>query len=287
MANNNAHDNSRHTYFALDSDVLTNLAELYLIKKNNPDIKDLSKLREKFEKDRHSVLLYNFNFYNELLELAKNDTIRFLVTPTSFYECRHIHHLMKFMKKMCYVPKMSMTNYKHQEHLIRELAKAYCSDYYTETIDEDGSTRMVKHKAPLSPEYNAHYGDLAPSNDAYIMAEATIYNAILLTENGKHLCYREKPYRIDDSDNVKNDMYAKETSKTPRAKGIMDINIQMGYCQTIDDDGGRRYKVSQPYTIAAIGPILRYFNDPERFPNSNDDVFSKMQDELGSTNHRG
>jgi hypothetical protein len=67
--------------------------------------------------------------------------------------------------------------------------EAYCSDYYTEIIDEDGSTIRVKHKAPLSPEYNAHYGDLAPSNDAYIMAEATIYNAILLTENGKHLCF--------------------------------------------------------------------------------------------------
>lgn len=183
--NNNNTPQTRHVYFALDSDVLTNLADLDYLRKKYPEDKEIYQLRDKVDHSKQRSLSFNFNFYNELLNIAKSGDVRFLITPTAFFECKHIPYLLGFIKKYCYVPKLSIANYKHQEYLVRELAKTYCNDYYIDEINENGEVVSVKHKAPLSPEYNAHYGDLVPSNDAYIMAEATVFNAVLLTENGK------------------------------------------------------------------------------------------------------
>ena len=88
----------------------------------------------------------------------------------------------------------------------------------------------MKKKSPLSPKYNAHAGDIVPDDDAYLMAEATVFNAILITENGKHLCYRENKYTQDNIDEYMPDAIVDE-DKNDRSKGIVEINIQRGYYQ--------------------------------------------------------
>ena len=277
----------RHIYFALDSDVLTNLAELNQIKRKFPGL-ERSELRTKLDPDRHYMLNKNLNFYVELLNLAKCDKIRFLITPTTYYESKQLPWVRKFMNYMCYVPKLSIANYKHQEYLVRELAKAYCADYEVETEDENGEKVKVKRKAPLSPKYNAHAGDIVP-DDAYLMAEATVFNAILLTENGKHLCYRETKYTQDNIEQYMSEdiSQTEEYIKNSRSYGIFEINIQKGYYQDRELPNGDIEKlVPKPYMIETIGPILKYYKSTSSFPHSNDRVFAKLSEEEFPTNPR-
>lgn len=246
----------KHIYFALDSDVLTNLATLAKGKKDYPNL-NKSELREKLNLLRCDMLFGNFNFYNELLDLALNDEIRFLVTPTAYYESRQIPTCKDFIKLYCYLPNINVANYKNFEYRVRTLAKAYCVPYEREE---------KIFPAPLSPKYNAEVGDVVPANDAYIMAEASICNANLITENIKHLILKSD----------KNEHYSQEDVVYNRRDwGIADINIINGYCFEQTKPNGEIKKFSPiPVSVESIGKSLKYFKDQGRiYPESLDKAF--------------
>ena len=252
----------KHVYFALDSDVLSNMAELYSLKEQNPD-KHFSEIRSMIHSSKQFKLNENLNFYNELLELAKSDKIRFLVTCTPFYESRHIESVIKFIKDVCYLPKVHMTNFKQEANEVRRLAHAYCTAY----TNKEG----VKRNAPLSPRYNAHYGDLAPSNDAYVMAEATVCHACLITENGKDLLFNS--FKQENSKGAKKD--------NDRVRGIVEINLAKGYFEpnTSEAFGSKGYVVPRPYSIEGVGQILKYHRDGAVFVTSEDSAFQPAEEE--------
>lgn len=246
----------KHIYFALDSDVLTNLADLVRGRKDYPNL-NKSELREKLNLPKCEKLVSNFNFYNELLDLALNDEIRFLVTPTAYYESRQIPVCHEFIKQYCYLPNINVTNYKNFEYRVRQLAKAYCLPYER---DEK------RYPAPLSPKYNAEVGDVVPTNDAYIMAEASVCNANLITENIKHLILKSD----------KNEYYSQEEAVYNRRDwGIDDINIINGYCFEKTKLNGELKNFSPiPVSVESIGKSLKYFKDQGRiYPESLDRSF--------------
>ena len=61
-----------------------------------------------------------------------------------------------------------------------------------------------------------------PTNDCYIMAQATIEQCCLLTANGKHFVFNEK----NSNKNIHD-----------RSLGIVQINILQGYCEPHDKTG--------------------------------------------------
>ena len=129
---------------------------------------------------------------------------------------------------------------------VKELAYAYCGA---------GKPYDPLNPPPMEMKYLAEVGAYCPSNDCYIMAEATIERAVLLTNNKKDFVLNK---------NISDD-------ESSRLIGIMKINREFGYA----DEMGY---VSRPFSIAAIGPVLKIPIDQLRLVFSNDD--SKMRANL-------
>lgn len=237
---------SKHTYFALDSDVLRNLSTLDDFISKHPGVsqKDLRKIiSTNFSK---SPMARNLSIYLNILDIVKSgdDKIRLLVTTTPFKETQAIPEVARFIKNYCYVPNINILTNDECNKRIRKLAKAYC-----EPIEKEGRT----FPPPMQAKYNSYVGDKIPSNDAYVMAEATYYGACLLTENVKDLIEKESRHLTLEQGSFK------PHSDNLRVRGIVDINILNGYGQEAPDStyGEDSLNVPKPCSISHFGYFLQ------------------------------
>lgn len=141
-----------------------------------------------------------------------------------------------------YFQKINRINAERKASKEEALARAYCSSY-----ENNGKI----HKAPMKSTYCRFVSQRIPTNDAFIMAEASIEHACVITENAKDFIYKN-----EEQDHI-------------RATGIRIINIQN---DLYDDSSDLAYPlVPQPFDLVKIAPILR--GDPYdlQFPMSIDD----------------
>ena len=87
----------------------------------------------------------------------------------------------------------------------------------------------------------------APSNDCYIMAQATIEGLPLLTGNGKDFVF-----------NSRNPNNSQRKNNRDRVKGIIQVNILNGYYTEQED--GKKIS-SAPMLLYELAPILRQVDD--------------------------
>ena len=229
-------ENSKHIYFSIDSDVLRALTFVDLLLKDDPKT-DLKKFKDPMVKNHGGYL-------KKLLKLAKDDVVRLLIVNTVYQEGKHSEKLVDFMKEYCYFPNINFANFDEKSEKIERLVDRYCNDY---TVGD------VTYDAPFMKTYNASLKRKVASNDAYIVAESTVENACLITNNSKHIIYNER------NDNDQNS----------RVKGIVNININEGYYQTVED--GVSILTPRPYALHVVGPMLK---DMEKFSSvkTNDKV---------------
>lgn len=215
-------NSNKHIYFSIDSDVLRALTFLDIILKEDPKA-DLRKVKD-------PVVKNNGGYLRKLLELAKQDIVRLLIVNTVYQESKHSENLVNFMKEYCYFPNINFANFDEKSEKIERLVDKYCMDY---TVGD------ITYDAPFMKTYNASLKRKVAPNDAYIVAESTVENACLITNNSKHIIYNER------NDNDSNS----------RVKGIVRINIAKGYYQTAED--GVSIITPRPYSLHVIGPMLK------------------------------
>ena len=213
-------------YYAIDSDVLHDLVYVEFLQ-NKYGFIDKNKIPNKLIRD-------NFGYFFSLINMAKNDEIRLLIVPTVFHECEHSKSCVEFMKNYCYMQNVNQFNADRIAQEVDDLAKSYCKSYVY---------NGVEFPAPMMNEYSSANRKYVPSNDAYIMAEATIAGAAaVITMNVKHYI---KNIRNDDDDNS-------------RLKGIIRINKIKGYQRIFQNEDGVQYPISTvPKALYAIMPIIR------------------------------
>ena len=143
-------EQDKHVYFALDSDVLSSLALIYKLQSDNPDLSPKEIQNNISKNSQTNNALKNYNFYCNILSMARQDKIRLLVTLTPFYESKHIYGVIQFVMDFCYLPKVNQEAEAATEEAlkIRELAQAYCSPYTNK--------KGERCKAPINPKYNAY-----------------------------------------------------------------------------------------------------------------------------------
>jgi hypothetical protein len=93
---------SKHTYFALDSDVLRNLSNIEDYITNHPDCTKREIIRAIIQNDKFSPMYKNLDVYLDLLELIKKEDsqVRLLVTTTPSCETCSIQNVQKFIKPL-------------------------------------------------------------------------------------------------------------------------------------------------------------------------------------------
>ena len=264
VATGNGHKNpnSKHIYFALDSDVITNLADALELRETYPECTQ-TELREMVDIKTQGPLHKNFNFYMRLLDAAEEDKIRFLVTTTPLCESVRVPRLKSFIQRKCYIPNISgFAVAKKMAAEAEKLAFAYCEGY-----EKDGKY----FHSPYSLHFNSYAGKDVPENDVYALAEAATCGAVFLTENAKHLIYKEEK---------RNGLGTYKPKNVDRARGVEDINMILGYYSELIDDEGNPKKVPyRPYTIEQIGPSILYFKHKQNLtPKSLDSSFRKPED---------
>ena len=217
--------NNEHIYFSLDSDVLRALAFLEVL---------MSKEEKGKEVDYNSIDDGVINNYLDTLKgiinLSKKGKIRLLVVNTVYHENKHSKTLVNFMKKYCYFPNINMVNADENASKVQSLVDKYCSPYTFGSVGYD---------APFLKTYNAHLGKLVASNDVYIVAESTVENACLITNNSKHIIYNER----------------NEEDKNSRALGVISININEGYCQRDSKSAG--FITPRPYSLKTMARFVK------------------------------
>ncbi len=220
-------EENKHIYIAIDSDILRALTNLDLCLEKNPYYD--------FEKSDDHFLKRNADYLQTLMKIVRADEIRLLIVNTVYQESKHSPSLCNFIKKYCYFPDINIVNYNDKSAKTEKLANLYCKPY---------TYKDKECPAPMKATYNAFAKSYVPTNDAYIMAEASIEGAMVLTANKK-----------DFIENVRT------RSKHDRSAGIVQINIQNGYCEKAV--GSDFIIVPKPITIGTIGPIIS--NDFEHF----------------------
>ena len=213
-------ENNEPLYFAIDSDILRRLTHIDIILESEQfyDIKN-----------SNDPLLKKYGGYlQRLYHKMKNDEIRLVIVDAVYQESKHSESLVNFMKNYCYFPKINAVNYQEKATEARNLAYAYCAPY---TMGEK------QFPAPMKMIFHTDENKHAPSNDCYIMAQASIEGISLITANGKDFIF-------DDKSNSENHY---------RTNGIININISKGYYSTAQSN---RLLVSRPFHIRTIGPLL-------------------------------
>ena len=233
--------NETPKYIAIDSDILRELSFLKMLKKEyghsiNPDKLPLN-----------SALKKDFNYFVLLLNCIEHDEIRLVIVDAVYQESKHSDSLINFIKDYCYFPNINAANYQEKAEQSRILAKAYCSEYTY--CDEE-------KQAPMKSVFIADINKYAPSNDCYIMAQATIEGLPLLTGNGKDFVF-----------NNRNPNNSQRKNNHDRVKGIIQVNISNGYF-TIQENGKKIS--SAPMLLYELAPILRHI-DSFKTPEQSDD----------------
>ncbi len=188
-------------YIALDSDIVRTLTILEPYAK----LKNLPVLPKNPTIQKYGPILC------KLLNKSQADVLRLLVTSTVYHEVKHIPEVVDFIERNCYFPNSENLEDEIYINNIRNLAYTYCG------INDNNSSKFRRY--PFDVRYVAEFNRYCPCNDSYIMAEATVENAILLTANQKDFIF------LKSYDNNNNNIIAKE---------IMEINKRLGY----DTDNG-------------------------------------------------
>ena len=223
----------RPLYVAVDSDILRGIAYFGFLEK------EFGKVTIEMVND-HQVR-NDFNYYERLFENVKNDKVRLLVVDAVFQESKHSSNLLGFMKDYCYFPNVNAVNYQEKAEKARELAYAYCSPY---------KYGGVEYSAPMKFVFIADINKNVPTNDTYIMAQATVEGCCVLTGNKKDFIF-DKRQNCDNKD---------------RLDGICRINKLFGYCEEVGD----KVYTSKPITLVEINKKLK-INGKFGILNQNDD----------------
>lgn len=213
-------ENNEPLYFAIDSDVLRTLT---FIDKLYTEGKDLD-----FKYSSDPLLNRWGGYFKRLYFKAQNDEIRLVIVDAVYQESQHSKSLLTFMKKYCYFPKVNLVNYQRKSAAARELANAYC---------EPVKVGDREYSAPMKKVFNAANGTFSPSNDCFIMAQATIEEISLITANGRDFIFDDK--------------IGKENHD--RAKGIINVNISNGYYTSQQGS----FNTSRPFHIQTLGPMFK------------------------------
>ena len=225
-------------YIAIDSDILRELSFLSVLRREYGHSINLDKL------PKNSALLKDFNYFSNLLNCIEFDEIRIAIVDAVYQESKHSPSLIDFIKKYCYFPNITAVNYQEKAEQARTLASAYCTKYIYD--DEE-------KPAPMKSVFIADINKYAPSNDCYIMAQATIEGLPLLTGNGKDFVFNKK----NSNNNQRNNNH-------DRFRGIIQVNILNGYF-TVQPNGKKI--TSAPMLLYELAPLLRQpdeFNTPEQ-----------------------
>ena len=213
-------ENKEPLHFAIDSDVLRVLAFLDII---------LEQSSEQDLRNSPDPLIKRWGgYFKRLYYKMQRDEIRLVIVDAVFQESQHSTSLLSFMKKYCYFPKINAVNYQRKAAEARKLANAYCSNFVVGDRE---------YPAPMKKIFNAESTTFSPTNDCYIMAQATIEGIPLITANGKDFIFDERA----------------GTENHDRAKGIMSVNIAKGYYTS--NQG--KFNTSRPFHINTIGPMLK------------------------------
>lgn len=187
-------------YIAVDSCALINLAYVYDKMTENEEHYNEMDLDE----NELKYLSINLERYKKIVMAISLGRIKIVLLPTVFYESNHTQSVLNFIKKFCYCPNENLLKNFERQRKISSLARKYCFPYF--------DNNNIKHPAPMKKTYVADSQQEVPSNDAYIMAEATFENCCLLTVNKKDFIYK-KHSEIDNE----------------RKKGIIEINIKNNF----------------------------------------------------------
>ena len=215
--------NKPNKYIAIDSDILRELAFFDILKKEyeHVDIEQIPPNRS---------LKRDFNYFIRLYNCILYEDIKIVIVDAVYQESKHSPHLVNFIKEHCYFPNINTANYQEKAEKARQLANAYCSEYTYK-----GATKP----APMKSVFVAAINQYVPTNDCFIMAQATIEGLPLLTGNGQDFIF-----------NVKNE----NRNEHDRVKGITRINIINGYSKT----NSKGFEVtSAPILIFDLVPILK------------------------------
>ena len=226
-------------YIAIDSDILREIAYLDLLKKEYGKNIDPNLI---YPADRH--LRKDFHYFIALYNSMTHNDIRIVIVDAVYQESKHSECLLNFIKKYCYFPNVNAANYQEKAEKARTLAYAYCSEY-----EHKGKTEPAPMKSVFVADINKH----VPTNDCYIMAQATIEGLPLLTGNGKDFVF-----------NVKNE----NKEEHDRVVGIVHINILHGYSKT----NKKGYEItSAPILIYDLAPMLKQVFKIDT-PNQSEDL---------------
>lgn len=272
MAKKRVKNENRHLYIALDTCTLSELANIYQVMKTynfnfdtpigkiqekmiNPDVVNGKPISKKFNPDKDyaynklpSLLsfLYRSNAVSKLSPDPKaEETYRLLITPTVFSEYKHeknpvVKECDEFVRDFCYVPKVNILNYTEYSQKINDLAVAYSKDYI-----HKGKVKP----APMDDATVDSNGQVLPSKDARIMAEASYFGANLCTLNARHFIY-------DGSTATNKEELEELMLRRRRSKGIYRINKQKGYyIKDVPFKDGKMnlgYQAYTPYEIEHI-----------------------------------
>lgn len=189
-------ENEKKLYVAIDSDILRSIAYLKNLKETYGVVNR--------DKIRDPQLQNDLSYYARVLQFVKEDKVRLLIVDAVYQESKHSVALVDFMKNYCYFPNVFADNYQEKAEKARALAHAYCSEY-----KNGGETYRAPMRSVFIAEVNRH----VPTNDAYIMAQATVENCSLVTGN-------KKDFIFNDRQNQENH---------ERRIGICNVNVAMGY----------------------------------------------------------
>ena len=209
-------------YIAIDSDILRKLAYLDMLQTKNKTI-DVEKIKDEF-------LRKNYNYFTKLFNFVKEDKLRLLIVDAVYQESKFSPSLTEFIRKYCYFQNINAANYQEKAEESRRLALAYCKPYTLNGKQKD---------APMQLLFVADINKSVPTNDCYIMAQATIEQCCLLTGNGKHFVFNERTSKYREHE---------------RVLGIVQINISMGYSEPHEKSGS--LMAPKPMLLHDLMPIL-------------------------------
>jgi len=219
---------------SLDSDalrVLVYFCELTkdgtIFKYNNP----------KNIKNEHLQL--NFEEYTYFFNAIKSRKVKLIVSKYVYNEVKHVQNNVDFINKYCH------KNFHTDINNVEELAQAYRNPYI-----QNGQEMMP----PMNKNYIAAINEEVPSNDCYIMADATVNHCNLLTNNLQDFIFDKT---MDDPYNHR------------RLEGIKAINIQKGYKRKLLD---KSEFIPQPIVLKKLNKLLRKHieNIKNNFNNSSE-----------------
>ena len=210
-------------YIAVDSDIIRALAFADILI-NSDHYVDFRKVS-----DPH---IRNYSGYlKKMLRYMHEDKLRIVILNSVYQENKHSPALVNFIIENCYVPSITFENYNKVAQTVQKLAKKYCEPYF----DKKSGTYL---EPPMIASFDANVQAVAPTNDSYHMAEATLAGVSFVTINGKHFVFNEK--EEDKTHNL-------------RSKGIQQINLNEGYYQECEDG---RIIVPKPFRFSVFGPLL-------------------------------